>query len=211
MNPEEIAALGPLVEADGDVGAFNPDGTVNVAIIRPCTSRGRRLQGLPPIYTQEMLAEEADAFTDWRMFLGHLTPEMAKAMNKAGRSIEDLGGRVTESWWNPDYVTGQDAAFGFQRGAIMGKVIPYPAVRALLEADPKALAVSINAWPKGAKPGIDSRGQRGMVIEGFRRAAARLGRLGHLRRCGWRRGRGGARGFAAGVHLRSGQCTRRRL
>ena len=169
MNPQELAALGPLVEAGGGVGPFNDDGTVNVAIIRPCTSRGRRLKGLPPIYTQEMLAEEADAFSGWRMFLGHLTPEMAKAMHKAGRSIEDLGGRVTESWWNPDYTTAKDAARGFKPGAVMGRVIPYPAVKQLLEADPEALAVSINAWPKGAKPGTDSDGRQGMVIEGFMR------------------------------------------
>lgn len=116
-----------------------------------------------------MLAEEADAFRDWRMFMGHLTPEMAQAMNKAGRSIDDLGGRVVESWWNPDYATPDDATYGFERGAVMGRAIPYPAVKALLEADPKALAVSINAWPKGATPGTDAKGQRGMVIEGFRR------------------------------------------
>lgn len=170
MNPEETVALGPLVEADGNVGAWNDDGTVNVAIIRPCTSRGRRLKGLPPIYSQEMLREEADAFSGWRMYMGHLTPEMAKAMRKAGRTIEDLGGRVVESWWNPDYVTDRDSTHGFQSGAIMGKVIPYPAVKALLEADPKALAVSINAWPKGAKPGVGANGEPGMVIEGFRRA-----------------------------------------
>jgi hypothetical protein len=94
---------------------------------------------------------------------------MAAAMNKAGRSIDDLGGRVTESWWNPEYTTPEDGARGFEPGAVMGKVIPYPAVKALLEADPKALAVSINAWPKGAHEGTGSTGERGMVIEGFRR------------------------------------------
>ena len=169
MNPEELAGLGPLHEETGAVGAFNDDGTVNVAIIRPCTSRGRRLRGLPPIYTQEMLAEEAGTFANWRMFLGHLTPEMAKAMNKAGRSIEDLGGRVVESYWDADYSTPQDDALGFQRGAVRGKAIPYPAVKALLEADPQALSVSINAWPKGVRPGEGHKGEKGMVIEGFRR------------------------------------------
>ena len=161
--------LEPLYEESGAVGAFNADGTVNVAIIRPCTSRGRRLRGLPPIYTQEMLREEAGAFKDWRMFMGHLTPEMAQAMHKAGRTIEDLGGRVVESYWDPDYMTAEDEARGFQRGAIRGRAIPYPAVKALLEVDPQALAVSINAWPKGATPGVGHTGQKGMVIEGFRR------------------------------------------
>ena len=162
MNPEELAGLGPLHEETGAVGAFNDDGTVNVAIIRPCTSRGRRLRGLPPIYTQEMLAEEAGAFAE----LAHVPgpPDAGDGQGHEQGGPLDRGSRRSRH----RVLVGpglrrrpRTTRTASSRARSVGKVIPYPAVKALLEADPQALSVSINAWPKGVHPGQGHKGEQG--------------------------------------------------
>lgn len=171
-------------EADVDSGYATREGTCRVAIIRPCVSRGRKVRGLPPIYTPAMLEAHAGVFSGWRMYADHAMAEglgeedgsaelqtIVRALQESGRSIKDLGGRVLRSWWDGSVVTPQDEEFGFQRGAIVGEVLPQRFVREMLEVDPEILSVSINAWPKGAREGTapwDPK-TRGALIEGIRK------------------------------------------
>jgi hypothetical protein len=150
---------------------FEADGTCKVAIIRPCVSRGRRVRNLPPIYTPEMLAENAAVFNGWVMYMDHLTEGIVELMEKKGRSIRELGGRVVESFYRPDHRGADDDDYGYRPGAVVGRVLPQPPVRAMLEADPEILHVSINAYPKAVREGVApwNPSLKGMLIEGIRR------------------------------------------
>lgn len=151
-----------------DRSVIRPDGTVKVVVIRPCVSRGKKVRGLPPIYTPQMLAECANVFTGWPMFMDHVSEEMQEALRRKGRSVNELGGRMVETWWDPSFTHPEDAKFGFVQGAVLGYALPQPASRAMLEADPEILRLSINAWPTGArKSRAPWNGQEGMLIEGI--------------------------------------------
>ncbi len=177
LEGDAALAEGLLVEADQPViipkkgGLFADDGTVKIAVIRPCASRGKRLRGLPPIYTPQMLAENAGVFIDWHMFMDHLSEGVARALRQRGRSIGELGGRITESWYDPEFTTKKDDEKGYRPGAVLARAIPYAGVKALLEADPQAIEVSINCYPTSARPAAApwNPGLRGMLIEGFRK------------------------------------------
>lgn len=187
LEERELTECGPLIEAASQVvvpkrgklfmteeEAKRPEdvGTCKAAIIRPCISRGKRIRGLPPIYTPRMLAEHADVFTNWPMFMDHLSEDLAEELTglleARGRSIRDLGGRVVRSWWDPELKLAEDEERGFEPGGVVARVLPQPPIRAMLEADPELLHLSIAAWPTGAKAG-EHRGARGYVIEGIRR------------------------------------------
>lgn len=144
------------------------------AIIRPCQSRGKSISGLQPIYEAEMLGKHAGVFTGWQMFLDHISEELAEAfgevLQEKGRSWKELGGRVLKSWYDPTVQLAEDEQNGFQKGAVVGEIIPYPVVREILKADPLGIAVSINAWPTRARIGRPSwdATKKGAVIEGIR-------------------------------------------
>lgn len=177
---EEELASSPLMEAGGGEVVvptkgklFAEDGSMKVAVIRPCISRGRAIgpRKLQPIYEATMLARSAAVFGDWPMYLDHLYEAAAvvEALRRMQRPITELGGRVLESWFDPEFVTKTDDEKGYRPGAVVGRVIPQPAVRAMLEADPGILQVSINAFPTGARPGAASWNSslKGMLIEGI--------------------------------------------
>jgi hypothetical protein len=179
LTEEQLAADGPLVEAAATRvivpkkgKLFAEDGTCKIAIIRPCVSRGRRLgpNRLPPIYTPSMLAEHAGVFSGWLMYMDHLTEQIVEMLAERGRSIQELGGRITESYYDPEFKASYDDDFGYRPGAVVGRALPQPAVRTMLEADPEILHVSINAWPKGARPGSApwDPSVKGMIVEGIR-------------------------------------------
>lgn len=178
LEERELTDAGPLVEAASAViqpeggRLFAEDGTCKAAIIRPCVSRGKQIRGLPPIYTPRMLAEHADVFANWPMFMDHLREEIAEELTELleakGRSIRDLGGRVVRSWWDPELRLAEDEERGFEAGGVVARVLPQPPIRAMLEADPELLHLSIAAWPTGAKLG-ERAGKRGYLIEGIRR------------------------------------------
>lgn len=182
----------PVLEAQSRVivpkrgKLFEDDGSMRICIIRPCISRGKRIRGLPPIYTPKMLAESAAVFTDWPMYEDHLAEQavenfreqlveaqlgdIVEWLEERARRIKEIGGRVDRSFFNPDIVFEDDEAFGFRKGGVEGRVVPQRRIREMIEDDPKLLNVSINAWPSGAKPGTapwDSSA-RGMLIEGIR-------------------------------------------
>lgn len=188
LEGEELAAEGPCIEAGvGRVVVpakgklFADDGSVNVAIIRPCMSRGKRLRGLAPIYEAAMLGRNDSVFEDWHMWMGHMSVPLKEALEELEEQLQEavtprrlfseLGGRVTKTWFDPHFRAKRDEENGYQPGATMGRVIPYPAARQILEADPDGLHVSIAAWPTGARRASPSwdKGATGMAIEGFRR------------------------------------------
>ncbi len=188
LTEEEILDAGPIIEAGPAVvvprrggrqrsifewDGQTQEGTVKLAVIRPCVSRGKRIRGLPPIYTQEMLAENAEVYSGWLMYADHFSGKIREALNEIlqeapGRSIRDLGGRILRSWWEPDYVAEWDDGRDYQKGAVLAEALPQPVARAMLEADPEILNVSHNAWPTGAVVG-KKYGKKGAIIEGIRR------------------------------------------
>jgi hypothetical protein len=151
-------------------GIFEEDGTCKVAIIRPCVSRGKRLRGLPPIYTPGMLAENANVFTGWLMYMDHLTEAIVQLLQERGRSIRELGGRITRAWFDPELTFPDDEQYGYQKGGVVGRALPQPPIRAMLEADPEILHTSINAYPRAIRPGTApwNSALRGMLVEGIR-------------------------------------------
>lgn len=168
----ESGSGGARVVVPKQGGVFREsDGAVKVAVIRPCVSRGKRIRGLPPIYTQEMLAENAGVFSNWLMFMDHLTPAMIEQMRSSGRSVRDLGGRILESWYDPKFRMPDDDDYGIREGGTLAWVLPQPGSKAMLEADPEILRTSINAFPKRAREGFApwNKSLKGMLIEGIRR------------------------------------------
>lgn len=170
-----------LVPKKGPVIA--EDGTCRIAIIRPCVSRGRRIMGLPPIYTPQMLETYAGVFKGWPMYADHLAEALAEMealldpdtlarieeAKKRNRGIFELGGRVTESWWDPTIRLPEDSDFGFQPGAVVGTALPQPRVAEMIRTDPEVMGCSISAYPKGAKPGRApwDAAVEGALIEGI--------------------------------------------
>lgn len=144
------------------------------AIIRPCQSKGKSIKGYQPIYEPRMLAENAGVFSGWQMFLDHVSEELAEAfaqfLQEKGRSAKELGGRLLKTWYDPELALEADEENGHRKGGVVGELIPYKPVREMMEDDPFALAVSINAWPTAARigrPSWDST-KKGAVIEGIR-------------------------------------------
>lgn len=188
LEGEELTAEGPVVESG--VGRvivpqkgklFAEDGSVTAAIIRSCMSRGKRIRGLAPIYENVMLGRNDSVFQDWHMWMGHMSVPLREALEELEEQLQEavtprrlfseLGGRITKTWHDPNHRAKGDDENGYRPGAIMGKLIPYPASKQILEADPDGLHISIAAWPTGARKASPSwdKSVTGMAIEGFRR------------------------------------------
>lgn len=171
------AGTGVIASPSGSI--FQPDGTVKIAVIRPCVSRGARIRGLPPIYTPRMLERDSKVFQGWPMFMDHLTEEFSaleeeeielfEALKRRQRSVNELGGRVVESWYDPSIRLKEDDQYGHQPGAVCAYVLPQPKPKGMLEADPEILRVSINAYPTGATESTApwDVSKKGMMIEGI--------------------------------------------
>lgn len=152
-----------LVEATAEASTtFNDDGTVNVVILRPCRGRGPGAR----IYTPDMLRENADVFAGWPMFENH-EPETAKrARGGLPRSPGELVGQVLESWWDAEYVGPDDAKFGFEPGAIVGRAAVVAKMEDLIRRVPRAVKLSVNALATGVRPGR-WKGRAGAIVEGI--------------------------------------------
>jgi hypothetical protein len=142
-------------------GALQPDGTVVLDLLRPCTGRGRGRH----LYKAEMLRENAHKLSGWKMFVDHESEEARRKAGGLPRSIRDIGGRIIESFWNPNVPA--DRTKGFGEGAVQGKVRPTRFVRELIEDDPELVECSINSNATGVKPGVDEGGQRVWIVEGI--------------------------------------------
>lgn len=150
-----------LVETGGEDGAFNPDGTVNVVIIRPGPGRGpgRRFYGA------DMLREHADVFRGWPMYQNHDTRSAKQARGGMPRSPTELGGVIRQSWWDPDYTASHDTALGFERGAVIGRAALTDTMEALVRRVPEAIKLSVNAQATGTRAMPGRSGQA--LVEGI--------------------------------------------
>lgn len=153
---------------------FNSDGVGKAVVIRPCVSRGRRIRGLPPIYTPQMLEANSSVYDGWPMFMDHVPPELAERLAKYGRSVKDLGGQILKGWYQRDFTQASDGDFGYRPGATLAEIWAAPVIRNTVGQNPNLLHTSINAWPKSGKPGTVpwNTSIKGMVIEGIRRVPA---------------------------------------
>lgn len=148
-----------LREATTTAG-LDADGTVKLHVIRPGIGRGRGRH----LYEADMLEKNAKNFEGWRMYVDHLSPEARKAAGGLPRSIRDLGGRITEAWWDPNVP--EDKEKGFGQGAVVARAKPTPFVRELIENDPEIMEASISATATGVKP-VDKDGKRVWMVEGI--------------------------------------------
>lgn len=160
--PAEALELAEAVSVvrDGADSALAADNTVLIHVIRPGVGRGRGRH----LYEADMLEREAPKFTGWKMYVDHRSPEAKKAAGGLPRSLRDLGGRVLESWWDPNVPA--DPERGFGQGAVVGKVRPLKLVRELIEDDPEIVEASISATATGVRPATRD-GQKVWLVEGI--------------------------------------------
>lgn len=152
---------GPLAISEATASrpvAVDEDGNVLIHMIRPCVGRGKGRH----VYEAKMLQENAEKLRGWKMYVNHQSTDERKAKGGLPRDVEHMGGRVLESWWDPEV----PASGRFGAGAIVGKVRPTPPIRALIENDPELLETSINATATGVKP-VQRDGQRAWLVEGI--------------------------------------------
>lgn len=150
-----------LVESAGG-GPFNPDGTVNVVIIRPCNGRGPYKN----IYDADVLARDAGVFSGFPMFWNHDSAKARQERQGLPRSPADLAGVVRESFWDPTYATPGDGQVGLGRGAVIGRCALTDEMEALVRKIPEAIKLSVNAQATAKRPGVRN-GRKGSIVEGF--------------------------------------------
>lgn len=134
------------------------DGTVLLHVIRPGVGRGKGRH----LYEAEMLERNAENFKGWKMFVDHLSPEARRAAGGLPRSWRDYGGKIVESWWDPD-VPANDR---FGQGAVVARARPFGVVAEIIKHDPDVMEASIST----AATGISERmhnGERVLVVEGI--------------------------------------------
>lgn len=149
-----------LAVEEGATTIFDSDNTVPVHIIRPGVGKGRGRH----LYEASMLRANAHKFVNWRMFVDHLSPEARKAAGGLPRKVRDLGGRITEAWWDPNVPA--DPQKGYGQGAVVGKARPVRWMRELIEDDPALVEASISAQATSVKP-VHHGGQRVWMVEGI--------------------------------------------
>jgi hypothetical protein len=137
---------------------LNADGTVNIHVIRPTIGQGLGRHK----YTADMLRENAEVFSGWKMYIDHQSPEAKKAAGGLPRSIHDLGGRILESYW--DESVPAEGRYG--QGAVVARVKPVGQVKKLIEEDPELLEASIRAKATEVHPEV-VEGEQVWVVEGI--------------------------------------------
>jgi len=155
-----IAALELQESLASTPGPVQSDGTVLIHVIRPTIGQGLGRHK----YEADMLRENADVFTGWKMYVDHQSPEAKKAAGGLPRSIRDLGGRILESWWDESV----PASGRFGQGAVVARVKPVGQVKRLIEEDPELLEASIRAKATEVHPTVED-GEQVWVVEGIRR------------------------------------------
>lgn len=147
-----------LQESVAAPATVQKDGTVLMQLIRPCVGRGKGRH----VYEAKMLREHAGVFTNWKMYVDHDTDAERKSRGGLPRSVKDLGGIVTESYW--DESVPAEGRFG--QGAVMGKVRAIDAVAELVKLHPSLVESSINARATGVQP-VERDGKRAWLVEGI--------------------------------------------
>lgn len=148
-----------ICEAVVTPSAVQPDGTVLLHIIRPGEGRGQGNH----LYPAEMLRENAEVFTGWKMYVDHETPAQRKARGALPRPTMSLGGRVLEAWWDPTVPPDGDHP---EPGAVVGRVRPTRRIRELIEDDPELVEASIAASATSVRP-VKKNGKRLWLVEGI--------------------------------------------
>lgn len=150
------------LEAAGGDGIFNADGTVNMVIIRPCHGRGMYNN----IYEADMLARDAGKFASLPIFDNHESPVARKARMGIPRPVSELAGAVRESWWDPSFTGPDDAKYGYEKGAVVGKCALTDTMEALVRKIPEVVKGSLNTQATSKRP-AQRNGKKGWIVEGF--------------------------------------------
>lgn len=161
------ASISLVENTNGSVVA--DDGTITIHVIRPTVGRGRGNH----LYEAAMLKEHAHIFGEhtrpdgteakgWKMYVNHLSAKGRAALGGLPRSVQDLGGRIVESWWDDSV----PANGRFEQGAVVAKAKPTPFMRELIENDPDIVEASISAQATGVRPGSVG-GKKVWVVEGI--------------------------------------------
>lgn len=154
-------ALLEAATADTPV-TFNPDGTIDMVIIRPCNGRGTGSR----IYEAAMLERNAGVFSGWASYDNHESPAARKARGGLPRPPSELAGEIRESFWDPSFSTPMDDDMGFDRGAVIGRFMLTEDMEKLVRRLPRAIKTSVNAEATGLRPGTRN-GKRGVIVEGI--------------------------------------------
>jgi hypothetical protein len=160
----ESADLTILESREGGDGVFNPDGTVDMVLIRPCAGRGV----FNNIYEADVLKRDAEAgvFKGWPMFDNHDNPAARKARLGLPRSVSDLAGVIRETYYDPDLTTPDDDKYGYEKGAAIGRCKLTGAMEALVREVPEAIKGSLNCQATNKRMG-QKNGAKGWIVEGF--------------------------------------------
>lgn len=139
---------------------LDADGSVLIHVIRPGVGRGRGKH----LYEAKMLQENATKFAGWPMYIDHLSAEARKKLQGLPRSMNDAGGVIKESWWDPTVPA--DAENGWDAGAVVARVKPIGFAKTLVEEAPEIVGASISTTATGVKPATRN-GQRVWLVEGI--------------------------------------------
>lgn len=141
-----------LLEAAGGDTTLVP-----LHIIRPGVGKGKGRH----LYEANVLSRDAHVFRGWRQYVDHLSEAARKALGGLPRSVRDLGGRIVESWWDPNVPADEEKGWG--QGAVVGLSRPVPYIGDLVKSDPDLIEASISARATNVHPGKDNT----WVVEGI--------------------------------------------
>ena len=144
-------------EADGSAVQVS-EGNIPLMVIRPGVGRGRGRH----VYEADMLSENAEVFSGWKMYVDHLAPAARRAAGGLPRPVAHAGGRVIRAWWDPLV----EADERHDQGAVVAEVRPTPFIRELVENDPELLEASISARATSVRK-VERDGRDAWLVEGI--------------------------------------------
>lgn len=151
-----------LLESPGGDGPFNADGTVNVAILRPCDGRGEGAR----IYPASTLQEAAPTFSGLASYLNHEDPKARRAAAKMRRGPDELAGELRETVWDPTFTQPDDSKRGLLPGGVIGKFMPASdLVEGLIRRIPNQMKLSVNTKAGKLSRARRSDGSPGWLVE----------------------------------------------
>ncbi len=159
VEPLELGLTEAAAAADDP---FNPDGTLDMVLIRPCLGKGPGGH----IYTPEMIEANHQVFRNRLMFDNHESPADRRRRGGLPRNPSDVVGTVLETRWDPTYRTARDEELGFGPGAAIGRVNLIESMKERVRLGTHVMKCSVNAMATGKKPG-KWRGRKGMIVEGI--------------------------------------------
>lgn len=161
-----------LVEAADQTGATPGTRRYDVVVIRPGEGQGIGMR----IYTQKMLRENAANFGGQPIFFNHESLEDMLKRGHGSRDPRDLAGYLQESTtWDPDYTEPDDAAKGWEKGAVKGTAEFLVEAADYVDRLPKAVKLSINMAPTKLRAKRRKRDKKlGTLVEGVVKGSGSL-------------------------------------